>query len=72
MKNPPESLVPRKPIDLPKAWVDLGQAWVMTSKDCLQRYCKKEETPVKARRWKITILDIQERVAPIRKPDEQS
>lgn len=55
-------------MDLPKAWVDLGQAWVMTSKDYLQRYCKKEEI----KRWKITILDIQGRVAPIRKPDEQS
>lgn len=32
VKNPPESLVPRKPMDLPKAWVDLGQAWVMTSR----------------------------------------
>ena len=68
MKNPPEFLAPKKPMDLPKAWVDLGQAWVMTSKDYLQRYYKKEEI----KRWKITILDIQGRVAPIRKPDEQS
>ena len=30
-------------MDLPKAWVDLGQAWVMTSKDYLQRNLKKEE-----------------------------